>query len=112
MLKVPQIEKAPSIRAEGVMSILPMFVLIGGVVIAACLEFVDHAVELRLPHSLEPFGIAEPLYQCGTNGIVCANEGAAIPSFGQGVVSIAAKRPYLWAVIRTINTSCNIATTA
>ena len=88
---------------------LPISIRIGRILHAVTIQPFNHLVKSRLPEVIKPFRFAEPFYQRGADCIVCTDKSASVPRFGKSIVSIAAERPNLRAVIRTIDCCCDIA---
>ena len=87
---------------------LPFFIFVRSGLNTICLQISNHTVKFSLPHLFKPFGITEPFYKSGTNGVICTTKCSTIPRFSKCIVTIAAQGPNLRTIIGTINSSSNI----
>ncbi len=90
---------------------LPHFIFVRGIFNTLSIQIGNHAVKFALPHFLEPLGVTEPLYEGRADCIISTDKRSAIPCFSQSIVTETAQSPYLGTIIRTVNSSCDIATT-
>lgn len=88
---------------------LPLFILIRRIGYALTIQPFDHSVKRRLPHIPEPLCMTEPFYKRRTNGVIGMNERTAIPCFRKRIITIAAQRPHLRAIIRAVYGGSDIA---
>ena len=78
---------------------LPIAIFVGCRGESSRLEIAHHTVELTAPHSFEPIGLTEPLYERGADGVIRFDECPAPERFGKLEVTIAAQRPDLGTII-------------
>ena len=89
--------------------VLPLLILIGGVLNPLGLEALNQPVQRAPPKPAEPGGAAKPVYQRGTDGVVCTNEGPSREGSGQLGVAEAAERPDLGTVIGAVDRCGDVA---
>ena len=86
----------------------PVSVIIRRILHAGGIQLFDHLIKRRFPNVLKPVCMSEPFYEGRTNCIVCADKCATIPSFSKDIVAKAAERPAFRAIVRAVDSSCNI----